>query len=63
METLSTIIIVYGVFCIVVGLLKPGFLWGSAKFKALKKMMGSDSKLQLLIIGWGIACAVVGVLI
>lgn len=62
METLSIVLIIYGVLCILIGLLKPPFIWNMGKFKVMEKMMGKTGLVVFVII-WGIAALVVGIVI
>ena len=62
MEIFSTILIIYGVLCVVIGLLKPPFIWNMGKFKVMEKMFGKTG-LQVFVLVWGAACIIVGVLI
>lgn len=63
MEVLSTILIIYGILCIIIGLLKPPFIWQMKKLQVLKKMLKSDTNLQIFILVWGLAALLVGLLI
>jgi hypothetical protein len=62
METLSIVLIIYGVLCILIGLLKPPFIWNMGKFKVMEKMMGKTGLIVFVII-WGIAALVIGIVI
>lgn len=63
MNTLGIILIVYGLFCIMVALLKLPIIWNMGKLKIMAKMFGGDRNLQIFLIVWGVAAAVVGYLI
>ena len=63
METLSTILIIYGILCIIIGLLKPPFIWHMKKLQVMKKMLKSDTNLQIFILVWGLLALLVGLLI
>ena len=63
METLSIILIIYGVFCLFIGLTKMPAIWNMKKLQIMAKMFKGDRNLQIFIIVWGIAAIVVGVLI
>ena len=62
MEALSIVLIVYGVLCILIGLLKPPFIWNMGKFKVMEKMMGKTG-LIIFVIVWGIIALTVGIII
>lgn len=62
MGILSIILIVYGVLCIFIVLLKPPFIWNMAKFKIMEKMMGKTG-LQVFVLIWGAACILIGYLL
>ena len=62
MGVLSTILIIYGVLCIYIGLFKPPFIWNMKKFEVMAKMMGKNG-LQIFVLIWGAAAIIVGVLI
>jgi hypothetical protein len=62
MEVLSTILIIYGILCIIIGFLKPPFIWNMGKFRVMEKMMGKNG-LVIFVIAWGILALVIGLLI
>ena len=63
MEILSVVLIIYGVFCIYIGLLKPPMIWKMKKLQIMQKMFGGSGGLQIFIRIWGIAALVIGILI
>ena len=63
MQTLATILIIYGVFCIIVGLLKLPIIWNMKKLQIMAKMFKGDRNLQIFIIVWGIAALVAGIIV
>lgn len=63
METLSIILIIYGILCIIIGLLKPPFIWKMKKLQVLQKMFKSSRNLQIFIILWGALALIIGLLI
>lgn len=63
MGTLSTILIIYGVFCIFVGILKLPLIWNMKKIQIMSKMFKGSKNLQIFIIVWGILAIVIGLLI
>lgn len=58
----SIVLIVYGVLCVVIGLLKPPFIWNMKKFEVMEKMMGKTG-LVIFVIVWGIIMIALGVII
>ena len=42
MGTLSIVLIVYGVLCVVIGLLKPPFIWNMKRFQVMEKSAASQ---------------------
>ncbi len=63
MEWYNIVLIVYGVFCLYVGLLKPPFIWNMKKFEIMKKMFKGDLGVQLFVLAFGIAGLVLGILL
>lgn len=59
----SAIFIIYGVFCVLVALMKPPMIWKMKKLEIMAKMFGGDKGLQLFLIVWGTAAILVGVLV
>jgi len=62
MGTWSIVLIIYGVLCVVIGLLKPPFIWNMKKFQVMEKMFGKKG-LVIFVIVWGIIAITAGVLI
>ncbi len=59
----NILLIVYGVFCLYVGLLKPPFIWNSMKFQIMKKIFKGDLGVQLLVLVFGITALLLGILL
>jgi len=59
METLGIILIIYGILCLFIGILKPPIIWNMAKFKVMEKMMGKNG-LRIFVLVWGLAAFIVG---
>lgn len=57
------VLILYGILCLYIGLLKPPFIWNTAKFKVMKKMFKGDLGVQLLVLVFGITALVLGILL
>lgn len=57
---LQTIFVIYGVLCVLIGLLKPPFIWNMKKFEVMSKMFGGDKGLQIFVLLWGLAFILVG---
>ncbi len=62
MEILSNILIIYGILCVVLALLKPPFIWNMKKLRVMEKMMGKKG-LQIFVFIWGAVCILAGLLI
>jgi len=60
---LQTIFIIYGILCVLIGLLKPPFIWNMKKFEVMSKMFGGDKGLQIFVLVWGLAFILVGALV
>lgn len=63
MNTLGIILIVYGMFCILIGLLKLPMIWNMKKLQIMAKMFKGDRNLQIFVIVWGIAALVAGIIV
>jgi len=63
MGVLSTILIIYGIFCIIIGVLKLPIIWNMGKFRAMAKIFKGERNLQIFVIVWGIVAIVIGYLI
>ena len=63
MEVLSIVLIIYGIFCIFVGVTKMPVIWKMKKLQIMAKMFKGDGNLQIFIIVWGIAALVIGIII
>ncbi|MGD9761738.1 MAG: hypothetical protein AB7U52_04870 [Candidatus Izemoplasmatales bacterium] len=62
MRVLSIILIVYGAFCLLVASLRPPFIMNMKKMQIFEKHLGKLGT-TLLILGFGIAALVVGIII
>lgn len=63
MGTLATIFIIYGLLCILIGILKLPFIWRMKKFQVMSKMFKGDRNLQIFVIVWGLAFLIAGIII
>jgi len=63
MQILSTILIIYGILCIFIGVFKLPLIWQIKKFRVLKKMFKGDRNLQIFIIIWGFIIGYIGIII
>lgn len=63
MEILSIILIIYGVFCLFVGLTKMPAIWKMKKLQVMAKMFKGDLGLQIFIIVWGAIALTVGIIL
>ena len=57
------LLIVYGIFCLYVGLLKPPFIWNIKKFEIMKKMFKGDLGVQILVLAFGVAALLIAFLV
>ena len=62
MEVLAIILIIYGILCFLIALLRPPFIMNSKKFEILNKYLGKIGT-TLLLVGFGAAAIIVGVII
>ena len=62
MGTWSIVLIVYGVLCLFIGLLKPPFIWNMKKFEVMEKMFGKKG-LVIFVVVWGLIAITAGILI
>lgn len=60
-EVIGIILIVYGVFCLYIGLTKAPFIWKIKKLQIMQKMFGGEGRLQVFIIVWGAIALAVGI--
>jgi hypothetical protein len=63
MEILGAVLIVYGLFCILIGVLKLPIIWNMKKLRIMAKMFKGERNLQLFVIIWGLIATVVGFMI
>jgi|LGOV01.1.fsa_nt_gb hypothetical protein len=63
MQILGAVLIIYGLFCILIGVLKLPAIWNMKKLRIMAKMFKGDRNLQIFVIVWGLIVAVVGILI
>jgi hypothetical protein len=61
-ETWGIILIVYGIVCAYIVLTKPNFIYQSAKFKVMMKMMG-EKGFNIFLIVWTLAALIAGILL
>ena len=53
MGIISTILLIYGLLCLLVGILKLPAIWKMKKLVIMAKMFGGEKNLQIFIIVWG----------
>lgn len=63
MPTLGLIFIIYGLFCILIGIMKLPIIWRMKKFQIMAKMFKGDRNLQIFVIVWGLAFLIAGIII
>jgi len=59
----ETALIIYGILCIYIGLLKPPFIWKMKKFEIMKKMFKGELGVQILVLVFGITALLLGLLL
>ncbi len=58
---LGIVLLVYGVFCLAIGLLRfPAVVWNMGKIQGFRKMLG-DVGTQIFITIWGLAALGIGI--
>ena len=55
-------LIIYGVLCLFIGLMKPPVIWNMGKFKVMEKMFGKTG-LRVFVLVWGAIALVIGLLL
>ncbi|AIO18441.1 hypothetical protein KQ51_00561 [Candidatus Izimaplasma bacterium HR1] len=55
-------LIIYGILCLFIGLLKPPMIWNMSKFKVMEKMFGKVG-LRVFVLVWGAIALVAGLLL
>ena len=58
----ALLLIIYGVLCLFIGIMKPPFIWNMGKFKVMEKMMGATG-LRVFVLVWGLAALIVGIIL
>lgn len=57
---LGIVLLIYGAFCLLIGIIKFGAIWNMAKIQAFVKIMG-DTGTRIFITVWGLIAAGIGV--
>lgn len=63
MEWWNYVLIIYGIFCILIGLLKPPFIWKMKKFEVMHKMFKGELGTQIFVLVFGLAALLLGALL
>ncbi len=58
----AIVLVIYGVLCLFIGLLKPPFIWNMKKFRVLEDKLGKKG-LVIFVIVWGLIALAAGLLI
>lgn len=58
----GTALIIYGAFCILIGIMKLPMIWKMKKFEVMRKMFGGDTGLQIFVIVWGLIAIAVALI-
>jgi hypothetical protein len=61
-EGLKVFLIIYGIACLFIGIMKPPVIWNMGKFKVMEKMMGKNG-LRIFVLVWGLIALVIGIII
>lgn len=61
-EGLKTFLVLYGIACLIIGIMKPPMIWNMGKFRVMEKMMGKNG-LRIFVIGWGLGALIGGIVI
>lgn len=59
-EIVGLVMMIYGLLCILIGVLKVPAIWNMKKFEIMAKMFKGDRNLQIFVIVWGLVIGVVG---
>ncbi len=62
MQTLAIILIIYGILCLFIGLLRPPFIMNSKKIQIFQKLLGKTGTIIFILV-WGAAALIAGILI
>jgi hypothetical protein len=60
MEIFKAVLIIYGILCILIAVLKPPFIWKTGKFQVMKKMFKGEVGLQVFVALWGLVVLLIG---
>lgn len=63
MQILAIVLIIYGLFCILIGIMKLPAIWNMKKLRIMAKMFKGEKNLQIFIIAWGVVALVVGLIL
>lgn len=63
MEALGIFLIIYGLFCIGIGLFKLPAVWDLKKLRVISRWLKGDTNLQVFIIIFGIVSLIVGIIV
>lgn len=63
MQILGAILIIYGIVCILIGVMKLPAIWNIKKLRIMSKMFKGDRNLQIFVIVWGLIVAAIGIII
>lgn len=63
MAILSTILIIYGLMVLLVGIFKPRIVWNIKKLRIMSNMFKGDRNLQIFLVVFGLIVGGIGFLI
>lgn len=63
MQWWNYVLIIYGIICLYVGVLKPPFIWRMKKFEVMHKMFKSETVTQIVVLIFGVTAILLGALL
>lgn len=58
----ALVLIIYGILCLFIGIMKPPVIWNMGKFKVMEKMMGKNG-LRIFVLVWGAIALAIGLVL
>ena len=62
-EIAGLVMLIYGLLCLLIGILKVPAIWRMKKFQIMAKMFKGDRNLQIFVLVWGLIFVVVGLIL
>ncbi len=63
MQWWNYVLIIYGIICLYIGLLKPPFIWKMKKFEVMHKLFKSEVVTQIVVLVFGLTAILLGALL